>query len=406
MPSYYRSRRNNYRRRPKRLKKILVWLAVISFAFGGIQLIARRTSSSPQVALYDLAPKTQPIPETILPNGVQAAMTNTSSRVVAASSTDAPTAMPIASMAKVVTAVAVQQKSPIKPGQTGIEIVFDDDDEALYREYLANDGTVTNVKTGESINQYQALQAILLPSSNNMSDTLAKRVFGSVKDYTNYANKLVRELGMKDTFIADASGFSPLTISTPTDMLLIGQKLMQDPVLAEIVAQEQADIPVAGLIRNHNILIKEPDVVGIKPGYTDEAGLCLLFAAKASPADSYIIGVVMGAETSLELLHSSKQLLADSQNILNSEVIIQRGQAVGELKAPWLDKPVKLIAKTETALDADQLNKPADNVILQNQSADEAEVSLSASNQSTIPVRYQSQMTSPSWWWRLRHLRL
>src|SRR4029077_4893097 len=75
------------------------------------------------------------------------------------------------------------------------------------------------------------------------------------------------------------SGFSPLSVSIPADLIKLGQTVMLQTVFAQIVAQSQAPLPVAGVVHNLDTLLGEGGVVGIKTGHTDEAGGCFVMAA-------------------------------------------------------------------------------------------------------------------------------
>ena len=113
---------------------------------------------------------------------------------------------------------------------------------ALYDNYASQDGSVVVVSEGEQISEYQALQAMLLPSANNMADTLAVWAYGSMDNYLAYANNLATSLSLKQTHLADASGFSAQTVSSASDLVELAQTAMNDPVLTQIVSQRQADI--------------------------------------------------------------------------------------------------------------------------------------------------------------------
>lgn len=204
---------------------------------------------------------------------------------------------PIASLTKLITALAVLEKAPITPGEKGDMITLTAQDEQYYWDYIAIEGTVTAVTAGQQISQYETLQTILLASSNNMSDTLVDYYFDSKEEYINYANNLLEEMGLIYTEVVDTTGFSPENVSTPTEQLLIGKKSLENAVIAEIVAQKDATVSVAGEIPNYNALIDLPYVTGLKPGLTDEAGYCLLFSMDTPNSEGEIvttIGVVMG----------------------------------------------------------------------------------------------------------------
>ena len=133
--------------------------------------------------------------------------------------------VPIASLAKTITALAVLQKKPLEPGQTGPVITITAADAALYNVYLNKGGAVAHVEVGQQLSQYDAMQIMLLHSANNVTQNLAVWAFGSEEAYTAYANTMVKKMGLKNTNVADATGFSSQTVSTaPNITSLIPRK--------------------------------------------------------------------------------------------------------------------------------------------------------------------------------------
>lgn len=182
---------------------------------------------------------------------------------------------PTASLAKIITVLAILEKHPLKEKQKGPVIKMTNADVALFNDYFSKGGSYVKVEAGEKISLYQALQAILLPSANNMADSVAVWSFGSLEKYVAYANDMVKRLGLNNTVVAtDASGFSPATLSTPTDLVRLGQLAMRNSVIAEIVAQRSATIPVHGVIYSANSRLGYDNIIGIKTGLTDQAGGC------------------------------------------------------------------------------------------------------------------------------------
>ena len=95
--------------------------------------------------------------------------------------------LPMASVAKVMTALAVLKKKPLQIGQQGPTLVINQADVDEYYRTIAMDGSNVPVVLGEEITQYEALQALLLPSANNMAHTLVRWAYGSDKDYLAYS---------------------------------------------------------------------------------------------------------------------------------------------------------------------------------------------------------------------------
>ena len=216
-----------------------------------------------------------------------------------AMSDDTAQSVPIASLTKVITALAVLDKYPLEPDEQGPMITLTEEDVKLYHEYRSKDGVVVPVEVGAQISLHQALQAAMMMSANNMTDTLVKWAFGSMDEYVAYANEMLRDMELDETVVADASGFSPFSVSTAKNMTILGHKYMQNPVLREISMQEKATIPIAGVIQNYNSFANENGIVGIKIGYTDEAKRTYMAADidyDGGDIDGISIAVVLGAE--------------------------------------------------------------------------------------------------------------
>lgn len=256
------------------------------------------------------------------------------------STSGSQTPAPIASIAKVITALAVLKQKPLSLGDQGPAITIGPDDAASYNYYYSNDGSVSKVELGETITEYQALQAMLLPSANNMADTLARWAFGSIDNYVVYANKMVKDMGLGQTTIAGASGFSDQTLSTATDLVGLGQTGLKNPVFADIVAQQEATIPVAGVVHNINWLLGDSGVIGVKTGNTDQAGGCYLFAAKRAIQGQNItlVGALLSAPTLNISISDAKQLLGSIDGNFSSEGVVTKGQIVGSYQMSWGQK--------------------------------------------------------------------
>jgi len=255
---------------------------------------------------------------------------------------------PIASVAKVMTAYAVLKEKPLKAGGQGPLITINEQDVTTYNDYYSKGGSVAKVVAGEKISEYQALQALLLPSSNNFADTLATWAFGSMDKYIAYANKQAEVLGLKSTHIADASGFSPQTLSSAHDLVLLGQAAIKNPVIAEIVAQEQATIPEAGTVRNVNWLLGMENVNGIKTGNTEEAMGCYLFSSVRNIVGQKItlIGAIMGAPNLNKAILDARPIINASDQGFEVIKAVKAGQPVGYYQVPWNGK-IQAVAKTD-----------------------------------------------------------
>ena len=246
--------------------------------------------------------------------------------------------LPTASIAKVITSLAVLQKNPLQAGEQGPAYTVTEADVASYNDYVARDGSVVAVTLGEQITEYQALQALMLPSANNIADSLTVWVFGSFANYKTYAAQMLGSLGMKDTVIgSDASGLAPDTVSTPSDLIKLGTAVLNNPVLSQIVSQTSATLPVAGTVHNVDWLLGSHGVIGIKTGNSDEAGGCFLFASKQQigPSTVTLVGAVMGALDLNSALSSSAALIDSAAATFSYVTPITKGQEIASYTLPW-----------------------------------------------------------------------
>lgn len=268
-----------------------------------VPLMSRSASTTPAVQQLKI---TTPLP---WPNYGQAAYGVIDDGVLARSNETAKP-VPIASLAKTITALAILKQEPLATGEQGPMITLTEEDEASYREYIAKSGTVIQVKAGVQISEYQALEAMLLPSANNIADTLARWAFGSVDAYNTYANNMLKEAGVSQTTVADASGYSPLTKSTASDMVKIGILYIQNPVLREIAQQPNATIPFTGIVYNYNSTVNKDGVIGIKIGFTEQAGRTFLAAdIRANNNNEISVAAVLGASSMPTAMQDATRLL-------------------------------------------------------------------------------------------------
>lgn len=320
---------------------------------------------------------------------------------------------PTASIAKLIAAMAILEKKPMQAGSHGPQIPITAADVSIYEQYVARDGAVVPVTAGTSISQYQALQAMLLPSSNNIADTTAIWAFGSLQNYTDYANQMVKRLGMTQTTVgSDASGFSPSTLSTASDLIRLGDAALDHPALSEIVGQREATFPGFGTIQNVNNQLGVSGIRGIKTGNTDEAGGCYLAAADilAEGKKITVITVIMGSSSRPQAMRDSIPLITAAPKQFRTVRLVEAGQSVGTVAAPWgstsqvvADKDMSVVAWVGSALSprasAASLEAPA----AAGSGAGRLFLSYAGQDYAT-DLTTKTTVDPPTLWWRLRNL--
>jgi len=171
--------------------------------------------------------------------------------------------LPMASTAKMMTALIVLEDHPLALNDPGPVITVSRADVSTYISQQNQGKSVLPVVAGEHLTEYQLLQGLLLPSASNFADMLAIWDLGGVPAFVDRMNARAASLGMSATHYADVSGFSALSVSIPSDLIVLAQTAMRLPVFKQIVAQPQASLPVNGLIHNLDALLGKGGVVGV-----------------------------------------------------------------------------------------------------------------------------------------------
>ncbi len=289
------------RTRTRRVPGSLVGVLLVAFAtiaaVLGHQLLT--SSLSPATPLTDRLPSERhsalgrALPSATWPEYGQAAVQIGQSQIQAGPNQHPA---PIASVAKVMTAYLVLRDHPLRLDEDGPTITLTAADVADTDRRRERDESVVSIAAGEQLTELQALQALLLPSANNIAAVLARWDAGSADRFVARMNATARSLGMIHTRYTDPSGYDDATVSTAVDQVRIVVRAMRLPELASIVATPSVWLPVAGTVHNTNRLLGQNGFVGVKTGSDDAAGSCFAFRAIRSIRGkrTTITGVVLG----------------------------------------------------------------------------------------------------------------
>jgi D-alanyl-D-alanine carboxypeptidase (penicillin-binding protein 5/6) len=210
--------------------------------------------------------------------------------------------VPIASLAKVMTAYLTLERYPLSGAQDGFTITVTAAEALAEAQDADQDQSVVAVRPGEQLTERQLLEALLIPSDNNIARMLAAQVAGSETRFVAEMNAEARALGMDHTVYTDPSGFDPATLSTAADELRIFERAMRFPVFRQIVSMPSVTLPVAGTLTNFNPLVAE-GYAG-KTGSDSAAGGCLAFITHVTiggrrlTASGVVLGQGEGSDTS------------------------------------------------------------------------------------------------------------
>lgn len=170
-----------------------------------------------------------------------------------------------------------------------------------------------SLKEGEELTIEQLLNVLLIPSANDAAFVLAEHISGSVEEFANLMNQKAKEIGCLNTHFVNPNGIhSKDHTSTAYDLALMGKYAMQNSTIRQIVKKTSCSLPVTNkysktdrifnttndLLIENNSTAKDnyyyPQAIGIKTGYTTNAGSCIIAAAEKDGIE--LIVVVLGGE--------------------------------------------------------------------------------------------------------------
>ena len=264
--------------------------------------------------------------------------------------------LPMASVAKIVTALVVLDAKPLDLGSAGPTLAISAADYQDYIDYSASFARTVVVFPGESWTERELLQALILGSSNNHADTLARWAYGSVPAYLEAANAWLDRNGLSGTHLADATGLDSATAGTATDLARLAGIAAANPVIAEIIATPASALADRRGVDNTTAYLPELGITGISRSYTDAAGVCFLFTAEVETGESTFTfaGAFVG-EPDYDTLTADLTALMKSAAAGVAELpVLAKGDAYARFEAPWGDTAsgVVRVAKTRVAWQA------------------------------------------------------
>lgn len=396
----------------KRSYKGLVLISLLALIFGvGYIRYNRALPDYEFQVIQELKPG--PKAQFTWPEGEQASIGIVGKGVVASNNSDKP--VPTASTIKILTALMVLNKKPLKVGEDGPNILITELDQQIYDNVYVNNGSRVLVEPGTSLTQKQALQALLLPSANNIAETLTNWAFGSEQEYVKYTKEFLADNNLTKTTVVDASGFSPDTKSTAYEMTYITDLALKNPVITEIIAQKQAEIPISGVINNTNWLLGKRGIDGVKTGHTDQSGGCFIVSANVTLPNNKtvkVFGTILGAsDVDKAMLDIQPLVLEQVLNGYRDNQVITKGQKLGVIKSAWGEQTL-VLANSDLFIYGWQESKPTitfdiqedyqqinkDNTILGN-----AVVKLDGAS-SKVYVGQDKVIKPPSFWWKFKRI--
>ena len=166
-----------------------------------------------------------------------------------------------------------------------------------------------NLVEGEQLTVEQLLHVLLIPSANDAAVVLAEHIAGSVENFATMMNNKAKELGCLNTNFVNPNGIhNDNHYSTAYDLSLIGRYAMKFDDIMRIVKVPQYTLPKTNkynredrIFNTTNGLVNKNDIdyyeyaTGLKTGYTDKAGSCIVATAKKDNIS--LMAVILGSKS-------------------------------------------------------------------------------------------------------------
>ncbi|MYT72745.1 MULTISPECIES: D-alanyl-D-alanine carboxypeptidase [unclassified Streptomyces] len=323
------------------VRRVKVWTPIVFLlivAFAIVQAVRPLPTPTLQLTAQETVSFDGGKPSVPWPGQGQAAMDVNGIGTFGTSGDQKP--VPIASIAKVMTVYLILRDHPLKPGEKGPKIPVDAAAQKHYETGKAENESVVKVTEGQKISEYEALQAVMLPSANNIAKLLARWDTGSSSEdkFVDKMNKTAKELGMKNTTYTDPSGLDKTTVSTAADLVKLGRAAMENPVFKDVSSQPSY-VDLNGDKQNNFFGLVPTVAIGIKTGTTTAAGGNILFAAekKVDGKTQTIIGAALGqyghngTANIDEVTGVVRKLIESGQSALTAKKIVTKGDVVGQV---------------------------------------------------------------------------
>ncbi|MGV9898907.1 hypothetical protein, partial [Streptomyces tendae] len=221
------------------VRRVKIWtplVVLLLIVFGVVQAMRPLPATSLDLTAQDSFTFDGGKPEIPWPSSGQAALDVQGIGTFGSSGDQKP--VPIASVAKVMTAYVILRDHPLKSGAEGPKIKID---QAAEDQSQAGQESTVNVFEGDSISQREALESILIASANNVARLLARWDAGSEKAFVEKMNAAAKDLGMTNTTYTDPSGLNNTTVSTAVDQVKLAKEAMKQPAFREVAAMMSYD---------------------------------------------------------------------------------------------------------------------------------------------------------------------
>jgi D-alanyl-D-alanine carboxypeptidase (penicillin-binding protein 5/6) len=178
----------------------------------------------------------------------------------------------------------------------------------------------------------ELLRGMIVQSGNDACIALAEAIAGSEEVFAQMMNREAQRLGMKNTSFVNSSGLpDPKHYSTARDLGLLAAALIRDfPEYYPLYSLREYRYNNITQPNRNRLLWLDPNVDGLKTGYTENAGFCLIASGRRGARR--LLSVVLGANSDNGRVQESQKLLNYGFQFYDSVKLYDKDQAVSTLE--------------------------------------------------------------------------
>jgi serine-type D-Ala-D-Ala carboxypeptidase (penicillin-binding protein 5/6) len=178
----------------------------------------------------------------------------------------------------------------------------------------------------------ELVRGMVVQSGNDASIALAEAIAGSEEVFAQMMNRQALKFGMKDTNFMNATGLPhPQHYSTARDLALLAAAIVRDfPEYYPLYSTREFRYNNITQANRNRLLWTDPTVDGMKTGYTEHAGYCLITSARRN--ERRLISVVLGAASEAARAIESQKLLNYGFQFYDSVRLYERNLPVATLQ--------------------------------------------------------------------------
>ena len=207
---------------------------------------------------------------------------------------------------------------------------------------------------GEKFTVAELLKGVLVQSGNDAATLIAEHVGGTVENFVKMMNAKAAALDLKDTHYSNPHGLDQAGHHTSAaDLTSLARYAMRNPTFRDIVNTYTVRVRsdrYTHFLTSHNGLLKTyKGAEGVKTGWTDDAGYCIVFAAKRGGVE--LVGTIMGASNEVDRAKQAKTLFDWGFKHYKPVQVVAAGESVGRVPiSDYMERTVGAVTQESTSV--------------------------------------------------------